>query len=232
MKRALLVAAFAAFTLTTSGMAQAAPVLLTSEAGYTGPDLDLTGYDTGSYNFTFGPVAVGDFTFTANIPNSNSGQGAVVGQGGYGLGANGSFGGDAVYIGIDGPSGWGQLLGTVAFSQIGFFFNYCPGCGDDPFISTLDINGNVLATFNLAADAPISTPGGFNDFQFRGIQHDTAEIYGLRFGGAYLLASGTATGDVTGGVPEPGTWAMMLIGFGGLGAVLRRRRQTLALAAL
>ena len=27
-----------------------------------------------------------------------------------------------------------------------------------------------------------------------------------------------------GGVPEPGTWAMMLMGFGGLGAALRRRR--------
>jgi hypothetical protein len=26
------------------------------------------------------------------------------------------------------------------------------------------------------------------------------------------------------GVPEPATWATMLIGFGGLGAILRRRR--------
>lgn len=33
----------------------------------------------------------------------------------------------------------------------------------------------------------------------------------------------------TGGVPEPTTWAMMLIGFGGLGAVLRRRRGQVAL---
>ena len=28
-----------------------------------------------------------------------------------------------------------------------------------------------------------------------------------------------------GGVPEPATWAMMLLGFGGMGAILRRRRQ-------
>jgi len=33
----------------------------------------------------------------------------------------------------------------------------------------------------------------------------------------------------TGGVPEPATWAMMLVGFGGMGAMLRRRR-TLAVA--
>ena len=34
-----------------------------------------------------------------------------------------------------------------------------------------------------------------------------------------------------GGVPEPGTWAMMLLGFGGLGAILRRRRGMAASAA-
>jgi uncharacterized protein DUF4114/PEP-CTERM motif-containing protein len=35
---------------------------------------------------------------------------------------------------------------------------------------------------------------------------------------------------VKGGVPEPATWAMMLVGFGGLGAMVRRRR-AVALAA-
>ena len=37
--------------------------------------------------------------------------------------------------------------------------------------------------------------------------------------------------DVAGGaVPEPATWAMMLVGFGGLGAVIRRRRASADLA--
>lgn len=226
MKMKTILAAAAAITL-SAGAANAA--LITTDAGYTGPDLDLTGYDNGSYNFTYGPVAVGEFTFTRSNTTNNSGQGAVVGQGGYGLNANGSFGGDAVYIGLDGPGGFGFLVGPNAYSQIGFFFNYAPGVGDDPTIAALDINGNVLEEYNLATDAPISTPGGFNQFQFRGITRDTADIYGFRFGGSYLLASGTATGDVIGGIPEPTTWALMILGFGSAGAMLRRRRTSYAL---
>lgn len=34
--------------------------------------------------------------------------------------------------------------------------------------------------------------------------------------------------DVDGGVPEPSSWALMVLGFGGLGAALRRRRLMIA----
>lgn len=219
----ILLAAMAAFSLTAGG-ASATTTLLTSEAGYTGPDLDLTGYDNGSYNFTFGPVPVGSFTFTSVNNGGNSREGSVVGQGFYGLGANGMFGGDATYIGLDSGTGYAQLLGTTAYRQIGFFFNYAPGGGDPPVISTLNAEGSVVTSYNLATDAPISTPGGVNQFQFRGISDDTNDIYGLRFGGSFILAAGTPTG-VVGGVPEPGAWALMIAGFGMAGSILRRRRQ-------
>jgi PEP-CTERM putative exosortase interaction domain len=42
-----------------------------------------------------------------------------------------------------------------------------------------------------------------------------------------------ATGFATNGgapIPEPATWAMMILGFGGIGAMLRRRRDALTLA--
>ncbi|MFS0772108.1 PEPxxWA-CTERM sorting domain-containing protein [Sphingomonas sp. 1P08PE] len=41
---------------------------------------------------------------------------------------------------------------------------------------------------------------------------------------------GTAQFDVA-AVPEPSTWAMMLLGFGAVGVALRRRRMSVALAA-
>ena len=37
---------------------------------------------------------------------------------------------------------------------------------------------------------------------------------------------------LTAAVPEPSTWAMMLIGFGAIGFSMRRRRKTLALTSL
>ncbi|HEX4184075.1 MAG TPA: PEPxxWA-CTERM sorting domain-containing protein, partial [Caulobacteraceae bacterium] len=36
---------------------------------------------------------------------------------------------------------------------------------------------------------------------------------------------------VAGGVPEPATWAVMMVGFGGMGAAMRSRRRQAATAA-
>jgi hypothetical protein len=46
-----------------------------------------------------------------------------------------------------------------------------------------------------------------------------------------ITAAGSLTSGALGAVPEPATWAMMLVGFGGLGSVLRSRRRQAPLAA-
>ncbi|NJC09692.1 PEPxxWA-CTERM sorting domain-containing protein [Polymorphobacter fuscus] len=208
-----------------------ASTLVTTPGAYSGPTLNLSPYATGDYNFTFGPVNVGPgLTFTAAPGGGgNSGQGSVVGQGSYGLNANGSFGGSAVYIGVDSGTGYAQITFASAQTQFYGFWNYAPGIGNAPTLSTLDVSGNVLQSFDLSALAPISTPGGFNAFAFRGIE-GTDQFHGVRFGGSYILLAATADGDPVGGVPEPASWAMLITGFGLVGAAARRRR-SVAVAA-
>jgi len=46
-----------------------------------------------------------------------------------------------------------------------------------------------------------------------------------------LFTSWTNTGVVTGAVPEPSTWAMMILGFAGVGYLAYRRRKQPSLLA-
>jgi hypothetical protein len=63
----------------------------------------------------------------------------------------------------------------------------------------------------------------------------TSSTYGNVLFAADVANTQGTTGNIGalgggGGIPEPATWAMMLAGFGGIGAMMRRRRSTSALA--
>jgi hypothetical protein len=206
----------------TTISARAAETLIDNPALYTGPALDLSAYQTGSYNFTFGPVPVGPgISFTASpggscgyAPGGNSGMGSVVGQGGYGLGANGSFGGSAVYIGVDSGGGFDTLTFSNPVSAFGGFWNYAPGYGCDATITTF--NGTTeLGSFDLTTLDPISTPGGFDQFEFRAVEDTSSDITSVEFGGNYLLLAATINGapaPTPTSVPEPGSLMLLLAG--------------------
>lgn len=105
----------------------------------------------------------------------------------------------------------------------------------DPFTFTLDFNLSAGSVFTLASwlyvdDVRDATVDFFN----------TAKVTGVTVsqGGSLTSASGALAALPGGGygypaalesaVPEPATWAMMLLGFGGIGYAIRRRRKVSA----
>ena len=89
-----------------------------------------------------------------------------------------------------------------------------------------DVAGLPLATFTVDG----STPGVWKGFT--GVANI---LVAGNYTTSFTFASGPApAGDVVidrvyvaaaGAVPEPATWAMMLVGFGGMGYVMRRNRK-------
>lgn len=100
--------------------------------------------------------------------------------------------------------------------------------------------GNILATLNLTAqftNGCSGDPSGtFCNFTAVGASF-AGTAYSINFAGTANrtgydnITFGAATPG-TGAVPEPSTWAMMLVGFGGIGYSMRRRRKLVATAQI
>ncbi len=116
-------------------------------------------------------------------------------------------------------------------------------------LAFLDGDGNALLTSNLKTDdegvvhfgqnfgpgdfAALPTTLTFQGLHYVGTLNSFAnpDVTMSHYADPQVLfsADGARIGGL--GVPEPGTWALMLLGFGGLGLALRRRRpQALAAA--
>ena len=66
--------------------------------------------------------------------------------------------------------------------------------------------------------------GGVSEFEICGIPDNLDLLAGDEYiTGVAFIGSGTFTGEMLSVVPEPSTWALMLVGFGGLGVVALRR---------
>ncbi|WP_246450764.1 FxDxF family PEP-CTERM protein [Sphingomonas rhizophila] len=106
------------------------------------------------------------------------------------------------------------------------------GATDTDFISVL-VNGfAATASYRLQDGVtPCNTPGvggcgsvetyALTNVPIYAFQLNTIEINGISRG---LGSYGGQASFTPGAVPEPGTWAMMLLGFGAIGFGLRRRR--------
>ena len=146
--------------------------------------------------------------------------------------ATGSFVFDAdtgVYSGIDITTAGGSVLPGATYTAYdigstprdsGFGANELGFTAAGDFL--LDING--LSSFTDAGGTvTIGNPTGFTSAEGACVEDGCTMFFIDRD-----IVSGTLSGSAT---PEPASWALMLVGFGGLGAVLRSRRARVAPAA-
>lgn len=79
----------------------------------------------------------------------------------------------------------------------------------------------------LGASVTSSTMAGFDNSRF----YLSGGDFGLNWQGLSYVDGTQITADLTvAEVPEPSTWAMLLAGFGAIGALVRRRRRQFAFA--
>jgi len=88
-----------------------------------------------------------------------------------------------------------------------------------------------LATFTFDGGASVLTRSFDNLAGFQTFDFDIANLSSVRISADSPFQIDNVRLTAAAAVPEPGTWAMMLIGFGGIGAAMRSsRRRTIKLA--
>ncbi|HZZ69148.1 MAG TPA: PEPxxWA-CTERM sorting domain-containing protein [Phenylobacterium sp.] len=138
----------------------------------------------------------------------------------------------SLYSGAGGLDSSGHVEGTLIASQSVTLPLVLPTTGDPPSIIDTDFSG-VHMTVGDAYTAVVSATS-----------FKVAVVYGADGydqGNTINNLSECSTGcdldfrivgsDATGGVPEPASWALLITGFGGVGAMLRRGRSARFAAA-
>jgi hypothetical protein len=142
-----------------------------------------------------------------------------------------SLNGTAIYSGTFDMGGGSPGADLVFFSDPGATtsatttFGYFAGGYTDISTPLNLVNGSNTLTFaydspghDPVADTWHAGPQGFDDERWN--------LGDLTVNGAAYIAPPTGVG----GVPEPATWGLMIVGFAGIGGALRSRRRTLVAA--
>ncbi len=216
------VAAVAAMAFSAAG-AQAATTAYPSQSGFEAAldgDFTLINLDalSGVVGKTFADTELATPFGAAGL--TSIGINSVVAAGNAGqnptprdrLLANGAtFGGQLAFDFATGVNGVGAWSNWIDGGRVRIF----SGAGLTGFIGEAGFGGAPTGAFNAGF-------GGItSDVLIRSVQI-TCDFNGDFRCGVYDIQFGTFA--VEGGVPEPGTWALMIGGFGLMGAAIRRRR--------
>lgn len=142
---------------------------------------------------------------------------------GGGCAESGGFG--AFLGGVGTPGGIEQALATTSGQAYTVTFSLLNN-GGTPSSFLASFGGTTLLSMS---DPPAF---GYTSYSFDAIAPSSSTL--LQFSGrndpAYFYLDNVSVQSVRAAVPEPSTWAMMLLGFGALGFAKRRARTTAELA--
>jgi hypothetical protein len=216
-----LAAASAAFGLlaAASGANAAVSISLVEEGNLFGP---LAG-GQGSIIYDFDAIADPNVSYTGDVlqgPQQNNTTASPP----YGGDVNGDT---TKYASVQGGD-------TGTFSALpGFYlstFSFYLGSPDTFNTLTFNFLGGGSQTFNGKYIWGGTPPGdGNRNMGFR-VYYDFggAKVTSVTFGSTNDAFEFDGIGGNVAAIPEPGTWALMIMGFGGAGAMLRRRKAALA----
>jgi hypothetical protein len=162
------------------------------------------------FGFPGDPFTRGDVTYSSN-QNLTAGAGS-----GYSIGD---------YQTVMTNNYWSPMTGTIASATPYSLFGFDAAVTSDLVSITVDTNKGSYVFANL------SLPNGSSaaNFAFEGFKTTQSSEYFTGFrvdtlGHGYLPGVTNVAVGIAAAVPEPETYAMMLVGLGMMGAVARRRK--------
>ena len=169
----------------------------------------------------------------------------LVVNGGFETGTLAGFtqSGNPGFTGVDAPSAasgnFGALFGPV--SSVGSITQALATTAGQNYLISFDLRNlsggtpnfyEVLFGGSQLFTATNSSTFGYTNFATTAVASgaSTNLVFNFRHDPSFFHLDNVSVtpGRVTGAVPEPATWAMMLIGFGAIGVSLRRRRKVTA----